>query len=164
MTDLSQFASKMGCETVVFSGTDSKKEEALKLGASEFYATKGAKELKPKGGIDVLLVTTAAQPDWSLYQSILNPEAKIFPLTVAEGNFEFPYMPMLMNGITIQGSIVASKHIQRRMLRFAARHGIKPMLNTFSLDKQGIETAIKTLDEGKMRYRGVLVPPKESRL
>ena len=40
-----QFAAAMGCEVVTFSGTDSKKEESIKLGAKEFYATKGLKEL-----------------------------------------------------------------------------------------------------------------------
>lgn len=36
-----QFAAKMGCDVAVFSSTEDKREEALKLGASEFYATKG---------------------------------------------------------------------------------------------------------------------------
>jgi len=31
-------AAKMGCEVVVFSGSDSKEEEARKLGAKEFVA------------------------------------------------------------------------------------------------------------------------------
>ena len=57
-----QFAAKMGCEVVVFSGTDSKKQEGLQLGAKEFYATKGAKELKIGKPLDRLLVTTSVKP------------------------------------------------------------------------------------------------------
>lgn len=57
-----QFASKMGCDVVVFSGTDSKKEEAIKLGASEFVATKGKSELSIGRKLDALLVTTSALP------------------------------------------------------------------------------------------------------
>jgi len=57
-----QFAAKMGCEVVVFSGTDSKKDEALKLGASEFVAMKGKKELSVSRPVDCLLVTASAQP------------------------------------------------------------------------------------------------------
>ena len=38
-----QFAAKLGCKVVVFSSTDSKKEEAIKLGATEFVATKDVK-------------------------------------------------------------------------------------------------------------------------
>jgi D-arabinose 1-dehydrogenase-like Zn-dependent alcohol dehydrogenase len=55
----------MGCEVVVFSGSDSKEEEARKLGAKEFVAIKGVTELNIKP-INHLLVTASAQPDWGL--------------------------------------------------------------------------------------------------
>ncbi len=35
-----QFAAKMGCKVVVFPDTENEKEEAFKLGATEFYATR----------------------------------------------------------------------------------------------------------------------------
>lgn len=61
-----QFASKMGCDVVVFSGTDGKREEAVRLGAKEFVAMKGkgAEELREGIGrrLDVLLVTMSRQP------------------------------------------------------------------------------------------------------
>ncbi|KAF1986520.1 GroES-like protein [Aulographum hederae CBS 113979] len=155
-----QFAAKMGAEVVVFSGTDSKKEEAMKLGAKEFVAMKGKDKLDIKP-IDTLLVTTSAQPDWSMYLPILAPEATIFPLSVAEGNLEVPYMPIILQGLRIQGSVVAPRYIHKRMLEFAARNGIKPMLNKFPLNESGIEDAFKALDEGKMRYRGVLIPEEK---
>lgn len=59
------FAAKMGCEVVVFSGTDSKKDEAMGLGAKEFVAMKGKEKLDIKP-VNHLLVTTSAQPDWKL--------------------------------------------------------------------------------------------------
>jgi D-arabinose 1-dehydrogenase-like Zn-dependent alcohol dehydrogenase len=157
-----QFAAARGCDVAVFSGSERKRDEALKLGASRFYATKGKKELDVEGRLlDVLLVTTSAQPDWSLYLPILNAGATIFPLSVAEGNLEIPYMPLILNGIRIQGSVVAPRHILRSMLDFAARHRIKPVTQTFPLTKDGIEKAIKTLEDGEMKYRGVLLPQRE---
>lgn len=57
-----QFAAKMGCEVVVFSSTDSKKEESFKLGAVEFVATKGVEKLEVSKPLDHLLVTTSFQP------------------------------------------------------------------------------------------------------
>jgi D-arabinose 1-dehydrogenase-like Zn-dependent alcohol dehydrogenase len=57
-----QFAAKMGCDVLVLSGTDSKKEEALSLGAKAFVATKGKKELDVGRKIDVLIVTTSFSP------------------------------------------------------------------------------------------------------
>lgn len=86
-----QFAAKMGCDVVVLSGSDSKKDEAMKLGAKEFIAMKDADELKVPRSLDRLLVTTSAQPDWEKITPILAPGAVIHPISVAGGNFSIPY-------------------------------------------------------------------------
>ena len=57
-----EFAAKMGCEVVVLSSSDSKKDEAMKLGASQFVAMKGKKELDIGKKLDALLVTASVQP------------------------------------------------------------------------------------------------------
>lgn len=62
-----QFAAKMGCEVVAFSGTDSKREEAKKFGAVEFHTTKGLKEFTGIKKLDQLLITTSEQPNYALY-------------------------------------------------------------------------------------------------
>lgn len=152
-----QFAAKMGCQVVVFSGTDSKREEALKLGASEFYATKGAKELKIGTKLTNLIVTTSSQPDWNLYIDVLDAGAVISPLSVSMDEFKFPYMKLLDQGLRVQGSIVSARQVHREMLEFAAAHKIKPIRMTYPLTVGGATECMKTLDEGKMRYRGVLV-------
>ncbi|KAJ6172800.1 hypothetical protein N7470_001867 [Penicillium chermesinum] len=152
-----QFAAKMGCQVVVFSGTENKKEEAMKLGATEFYATKGAKELKVQAPLDNLLVTTSSQPDWHLYLSVMAPGGVISPLSVDANDLQIPYMPLLATGLRIQGGIVSSRQVHRDMLEFAAHHNIKPIKMTFPLELSGVEQSLKTLAEGKMRYRGVLV-------
>lgn len=153
-----QFASKMGANVAVFSSTDNKKEESIKFGASEFYATKGKKSLDIGSGVDVLLVTTSAQPDWGMYIPVLAPNARIVPLTVSEGDFAIPYMPLIMKGLSIVGSMVAPRELHREMIRFAGRHGISPVIQTFPMTTKGIEDGFKALNEGKMRYRGVLIP------
>lgn len=60
-----QFASKMGFEAVVFSGTEAKREEAQQFGASEFYATKGVSKFEGIKPVDALLITTSVLPDLS---------------------------------------------------------------------------------------------------
>lgn len=153
-----QFAAKMGCHVIVFSGTDSKKDEATRLGASEFIASKGAKELKTSRKVDHLVVTTSQQPDWNLYLPALAPRATIYPLTVSEGDFSIPQMPFILNGTRIQGTVVAPRKTMVTMLEFAATHGVKPVIQKFPLTEKGITEAMDTLDQGKMRYRGVLLP------
>ncbi|KAJ5203632.1 uncharacterized protein N7498_004511 [Penicillium cinerascens] len=155
-----QFAAKMGCQVVVFSGTDSKKDEAMKLGAIEFHATKGVKELKLGKPIDNLLVTTSSQPDWQQYLNIMAPGGVISPLSIDENDLKVPYLPLLQNGLRVQGGIVSARQVHRDMLEFAAVHNIKPVKMTFPMTLEGVKESLKTLEDGKMRYRGVLVAGK----
>ncbi|KAF9243493.1 chaperonin 10-like protein [Melanogaster broomeanus] len=152
-----QFASKMGCEVVVFSGTDSKREEAKQLGASEFYATKGLKKIDIGRPVDHLLVTTSAQPDWNLFMPVVASMGTIVPLSVSEGELAMPYMTIVIKGIRVQGCICPSRGVHVKMLRFAAFHGIKPITQKFQMGVEGIEDAMKRLDSGQVRYRAVLV-------
>ncbi|KXS99284.1 hypothetical protein AC578_6207 [Pseudocercospora eumusae] len=155
-----QFAAKMGCNVVVLSGSDRKKDEALKLGASEFIAIKDVKEIKPSRPLNRLLVTTSAQPDWNKLMGAFAPGATIHPLSVDEGNFEIPYMSLLLDGLTVQGSVVASRYIHNRMLEFAALHKIQPIIERFPMNEKSINEAMDKLNEGNIRYRGVFVAEK----
>lgn len=152
-----QFAAKMGCQVTVFSSSDSKKEEAFSLGATDFVATKGAKELHVSGPIDHLMVTTSFQPDWKQFLPILAPGATIYPLTVSNDDFSIPYMPVLAGELRIQGSLVAARQVHREMLLFAAQHEIKPIIEKFPMTVEGITESMKKLEDGKMRYRAVVV-------
>ncbi|KAI1818002.1 GroES-like protein [Poronia punctata] len=153
-----QFAAKMGCRVVVLSGSESKKEEAMRLGAHEFIATKGKDKLEVSRPLDRLLVTTSFQPDWELILPLMAPKSFVFPLSVSSAKFEFPYMPMLANGITVQGTICASRLTHERMLEFAALNHIEPVVETFDMTEAGILDAMTRLDEGKIHFRAVLKP------
>jgi len=153
-----QFAARMGCDVVVFSGTESKKDEATKLGAKEFIAMKGKDKIDIGRKVDALLVTTSVSPDWNLMLPVMAPTGKIFPLTVDDGDFKIPHMGLVAGGLTIQGSVVAARSVHRHMLEFAALHSIKPIVMEFPLNEEGITEAMDTLRDGKMRYRGVLKP------
>lgn len=153
-----QFAAKMGCRVVVLSGSDRKKAEALKLGAHEFVATKGAKELKVAAPINRLLVTAAVPPDWDLILPIMAPRSAIYPLSVNQGKLEIPYMGLILQGIAVQGSLVAPRILHRQMLEFAALHGIKPIVERFPMTEEGIKEAMEKLEKGEVYYRAVLIP------
>lgn len=86
-----QFASKMGCRVVVLSGSDRKKDEAFKLGAHEFIATKGKDKLEVSRPLNRIIVTTSAQIDWSLLIPIIAPNGVIYPMGLADGDFSIPY-------------------------------------------------------------------------
>lgn len=129
----------------------------MKLGATEFVATKGVEKLEVSSKIDHLLVTTSFQPDWKQFLPVMAPGGTIYPLTVSDGDLSIPYMGLLGNELSVQGSLVAARQVHREMLDFAGQHGIKPIIEKFPLSVEGATECMKKLEEGKMRYRGVLV-------
>jgi D-arabinose 1-dehydrogenase-like Zn-dependent alcohol dehydrogenase len=81
----------------------------------------------------------------------------IYPLTVDFAPSPVPLLAMNLKGVRIQGSLVASRRSLRSLVQFAAEKKIVPTTMKFSMDSEGIEEAMQTLRDGKMRYRGVLV-------
>jgi len=152
-----QFLAKMGVRPVVFSSSEAKREEAFRLGASEFYVTTGDAPLDIGTHLGHLMVTTSTFPDWTPFINVLNSTGVIYPLTVCAAPLILPTMPVVMRGLTIQGSGCASRGVQTKMLDFAAAHGIKPIVERFPMTKEGVEEGMAKLAEGTVRYKAVLV-------
>lgn len=85
------------------------------------------------------------------------PNGTIFPLTVDFGTTPIPILSLIVGGKSIQGSASAPHAQLVKMLKFVVQHNIRPAIMKWPLTKEGIEESMKTLREGRMRYRGVLV-------
>ncbi|KAF2453480.1 NADP-dependent alcohol dehydrogenase, partial [Lineolata rhizophorae] len=154
-----QFAAKMGCDVVVFSSTEDKREEAMNLGASEFYPTRGVSDYATLGvtkPIDRLLITSSVKFNLGIFYPILAKNAKIFPLSVDSGDLTAPYFLTVFCGHEIIGSCICSRYLQDKMLDFAARNGIHAIVEKFPMTREGIQAAVDKLGSRKMRYRGVI--------
>lgn len=134
-----QFAAKTGCEIVVFSQTENKREFAMELGAHEYYATESLGKPKISKPVDQLIVTIGLWPYWPIYMPVLAPGATIYPLTLGQGELKIPAEAFMFKGIRIQGSLATSMSVQARMLDFADLHDIKPKIEIYTLDVPGIE-------------------------
>lgn len=155
-----QFAAQMGCEVVAISGTEEKRSEALKLGANHFIATStsASNPFSVPRKINHLLVTTSKMPDWEQLDSILAPMVSVYPLTITdfETKLEIPFMSFLLQGRRFVGSTVPPKIVYEEMLEFAARKGVRPVIERFPMTLEGVRESLKKLEDGKVRYRGVL--------
>ena len=96
-----QFAKAMGYTIIVYSSTDSKREDAFKLGADEFYTTKGVEKLELPGvaegkreGVNCMIFTTTEVPDLKTFFPALAPQAWVIPLTVQMKDLAIPYVPL----------------------------------------------------------------------
>ncbi|CAH0058213.1 unnamed protein product [Clonostachys solani] len=153
-----KLAAAMGCEVVVLSSSEAKRQEAMDYGASEYHVfrcgDKPPVEFKP---LKHLLLCGSASVDYLSLIPLMDTHGSIYPLTVAFEPVPIPLLDLVWKGVKIQGSLVASRHSIRTLLDFAARKNIKPTIMTFPLDACGIETAMQKLREGQIRYRAVLI-------
>ncbi|KAK5651613.1 hypothetical protein OQA88_11886 [Cercophora sp. LCS_1] len=151
-----QFAAKMGMEVVAFSGSENKKQQAMELGASEFHVAKGPGGLDKVGEISELLITASVLLDM-VYMPVLALGALVFPLTVSTKSLKLTPLGLIGQSLRVIGNGTASTTSIRAMLRFAAKQGVKPIIEKFPMTRAGVEEAMAKLREGKVRYRGVLV-------
>lgn len=87
----------------------------------------------------------------------MDTDSVIYPLTSAQEATPISFSSLNGKGIRIQGSFVSARHSINNLLQFAADKNIHPQVVQFLLTKAGIEEAMQTLRDGRMRYRGVLV-------
>ncbi|KAH8650748.1 alcohol dehydrogenase zinc-binding domain protein [Ilyonectria robusta] len=151
-----QFAAKMGCNVVVFSNSPDKRNEALSYGAHEFYDINSLAKMRTEGTVQCLLVTAAKQPDWANVIPWIRRGGTISAMTVDPSELKLPYMDLVMNAIQIQGSLPAPYQMHREMLAFAALHSIRPTIELFPLNGEGVTAAMEKLRQGRVRYRAVL--------
>ncbi|RGP59238.1 hypothetical protein FLONG3_11244 [Fusarium longipes] len=153
-----KLAAAMGNHVVVFSSSESKRQEAMEYGASEFHVYKSG-DKAPEGFKPVkhLLLCGSANIDYSGLASIVDYDGSIYPLTAALESTPVPLTELALKGIRVQGSLVGSRDSVRKLLEFVARKNIKPTTMTYSLNEEGIEKALHDLKDGKVRYRAVLV-------
>ncbi|KAL2074480.1 hypothetical protein VTL71DRAFT_8258 [Oculimacula yallundae] len=153
-----QYAKAWGCSPVVFSRDKTKKDDAIKLGATEFYVISSSdKDVIPvKDGVNVLLLCGGGLPDFGKFMKVLARRATIVPLVIQGEPLVIPYMPFLLPGHRIIGSSEASRKNHIDALTFAARHKIRPWIREFPMSPDGLSVALDLLKAGEMRYRAVL--------
>ncbi|KAF7335248.1 NAD(P)-dependent alcohol dehydrogenase protein [Mycena sanguinolenta] len=106
--------------------------------------------------LDSLFVTTSSLPDWKPFIDIMKPKGIIFPVTVTFSPLSVPFLPSLLKALTFQFVKPPGRSVYKKMLDFAARHHIEPVIERFPMTRDGVENGMAKLREGKMRYRGVL--------
>ncbi len=105
----------MGCDVVAFSSGEEKRKEALKLGASEYYATGGVSNYESLGiskPIDRLIIASSVKLDLGIFYPILARNATIIPLSVDDGEMKAPWFPTILYGHHIVGSCITSRFPQ----------------------------------------------------
>ena len=150
-----QFLNGWGCDVTAFTSSEDKKKEALALGAHHTLSSRDTKEIEAAAGrFDMAISTVNVKLDWNLYLGTLKPRGRLHFVGATLDPLDIKVFSLIMAQRSISGSPVGSPLTIARMLEFAKRHHIKPVIEKFSFDD--INKAIERLRSGQAHYRIVL--------
>lgn len=106
------------------------------------------------GQFDLILSTVNVKLDWNAYVGTLRPRGRLHFVGAALEPLDLSLFPLLVGQRSISASPVGSPATIAKMLNFAARHDIRPVIETYAFDQ--VNEAMARLESGKARYRIVL--------
>src|SRR5581483_56444 len=152
-----QFANKFGYRVAAIGRGSENAALAKKLGASLYIdskATKAAEELQKLGGADVILATAPSSKAMSELIDGLGPNGKLMVIGAAFDPIEVTPIQLIGGSRMIQGWASGTPADSEDTLRFAELSGVRPMIETFPLEKAG--EAFARMMSGKAEFRVVL--------
>ncbi|CAL1713539.1 unnamed protein product [Somion occarium] len=152
-----QFADKMGYHVVALSSSPSKRDLALRLGATDYLDASQVDqvaELQKIGGAKVIMCCAPDAKSISALLGGLTKDGTLLLLAATEEPLQIPTLPMLNRRLSVRGWPCGTAKDCEDTLLFAKRKNVKALVETFPLDK-----AQDAYDHrSSARFRAVIVP------
>jgi D-arabinose 1-dehydrogenase-like Zn-dependent alcohol dehydrogenase len=152
-----QFANKFGYKVAAIGRGSENAALAKKLGASVYIDSKAANaaaELQKLGGAQVILATAPSSKAMSELIDGLGPNGKFMVIGAAFEPIEVTPIQLIMGVRTIQGWAAGTPVDSEDTLRFAEQTGVRPMIETYPLEKAA--EAYARMMSGNAQFRVVL--------
>ena len=154
-----QFARRMGFHTVAIARGQDKRALALELGAHRYIDSQAedvAKELTAMGGAKLILATVTNAPAMTAVIEGLGIDGKLLVVGASPESIEVTPIQLLGARREIAGWPSGTAVDSEDTMRFSTLQGVKPMIETYPLEKAA--DAYSRMMSGKARFRVVLVP------
>jgi D-arabinose 1-dehydrogenase-like Zn-dependent alcohol dehydrogenase len=155
-----QFAQKFGYKVAAIGRGSENASLAKKLGASIYIdsqSTNAAQELQKLGGARVILATAPSSKAMSELVDGLGPNGKLIVVGATFDPIEVTPIQLITGSRTIQGWSTGTPADAEDTLRFAELTGVRPMIETYPLEKAA--EAYARMLSGKAQFRVVLTMP-----
>lgn len=158
------FAKALGADKVVgISRRQNKRDEVLAMGADAYIATSDDADWAThnRRTLDLIICTVSSDGmPVNEYLGLLRPGGILVNVGVPESGAlpAVSALALVANGINLGGSLIGSPTQIKEMFEFAVKHNIKPIVQIRPM--ADANQAIVDLEEGKARYRYVLVNEK----
>jgi D-arabinose 1-dehydrogenase-like Zn-dependent alcohol dehydrogenase len=152
-----QFANKFGYKVAAIGRGSESAALAKKLGASVYIdnkVTNAAEALQKLGGAQVILATAPSSKSMTEVIDGLAPNGKLMVIGVSEDPIEVTPVQLVTGSRSIQGWASGTPADEEDTLRFAELTGVRPMIETYPLEKAA--EAYARMMSGKAQFRVVL--------
>ncbi|TID28458.1 hypothetical protein CANINC_002453 [Pichia inconspicua] len=155
------FAKALGAEVTAISRNDKKREFAKELGADHYIALDEENfSEKYQDSLD-LIINTASSFSGTPISGVLNllkPYGQLIFVTAPPLSDKLELIPfqMLLNNISVGGSVVGSPKEIEYMLKVASENNIKPWVETVDISEENVSKAWERMDKGDVKFRFVL--------
>jgi D-arabinose 1-dehydrogenase-like Zn-dependent alcohol dehydrogenase len=152
-----QFAAKMGFETIAIARGADKEAFARQLGADHYIDSTGtdvAAGLKAAGGADLVLATVTDAQAMAVTVPGLAARGRLVVIGVPPEPLPLGAADLVLASRTVAGHASGTAKDSEDTLRFAARTGVRPMIETYPLEKAA--EGYDRMMSGHARFRVVL--------
>jgi D-arabinose 1-dehydrogenase-like Zn-dependent alcohol dehydrogenase len=152
-----QFAHKFGYKVVAIGRGSENAALAKKLGASVYIdsaSANAAETLQKLGGAQVILATAPSSKAMSELFDGLGPNGKLMVIGAATEPIEVTPLQLINGSRSLQGWASGTPADIDDTLRFSELSGVRPMIETFPLEKAA--EAYERMISGKAQFRAVL--------
>jgi uncharacterized zinc-type alcohol dehydrogenase-like protein len=151
-----KLAHALGAETVAFTTSPDKREDARALGADQVVVSKDQAEMAARAGsFDLIINTVAAPHDLDAYTGLLKRDAAMVLVGVpAEPHPSPSIFNLIFRRRAIAGSLIGGVRETQEMLDFCAQHAITSDVEVIAI--QDIEKAYARMLKSDVKYRFVI--------
>lgn len=151
-----KIAKAMGAQVVLFTTSESKREDALRLGADEVVISKDPAQMKAQANsLHFILNTVAASHNLDPLINCLRRDGTMCLVGAPEHAHPSPQVfGLIMHRRSIAGSLIGGIRETQQMLDFCAKHGITADIEMIRADE--INTAYERMLKGDVKYRFVM--------
>ena len=151
-----KIAHAMGAQVIAFTTSESKRADALALGADDVVISRDADQMQAQAGsFDLILDTVAASHDLDAYTSLLKRDGTLVLVGVPENPHPSPNIgALIFQRRAIAGTLIGGIAETQEMLDFCAEKGIVSDIEMIRV--QDIDEAYGRMQRGDVKYRFVI--------
>ncbi|CCD26467.1 NAD(P)-dependent alcohol dehydrogenase NDAI_0H02940 [Naumovozyma dairenensis CBS 421] len=151
------FANALGAEVYAISRTSKKREDAKKLGAHHFIATKEEPDWGTKyfDTFDLIVVcaSSLSDIDFNVVPKTMKIGGKIVSICVPDENEVLALKPFGLLGVSISNSHLGSVAEIKQMLKLVSEKNLKIWVETVPISVENVHKVFQRMEKGDVRYR-----------